>query len=217
MAAILKIRDGNGNIIELPSLQGEPGPAPYIGANGNWWVGETDTGVLAKGEKGDTGMSGEGNVALRDMELIASGELTEPTGQVKISKGNDGYDFSLRDMITVYIYIPTAAQASALSIGITDQANNSRLIHQIQNALITTGPKYGRAILLYSGRKWDCYAYATTSPTANGSISSRDASNVNNEINNIKEIRLYLYNFNETGAVLPAGFKYEIYGRRVTV
>ena len=35
---------------------------PYIGENGNWWVGDEDTGVSAqgpKGDKGDTGASGE--------------------------------------------------------------------------------------------------------------------------------------------------------------
>lgn len=29
---------------------GEPGKTPYIGENGNWWIGETDTGVSAAGE-----------------------------------------------------------------------------------------------------------------------------------------------------------------------
>ena len=26
---------------------------PYIGENGNWWIGDSDTGVQAQGEKGD--------------------------------------------------------------------------------------------------------------------------------------------------------------------
>lgn len=30
-------------------IQGEPGATPYIGENGNWWVGETDTRVGAGG------------------------------------------------------------------------------------------------------------------------------------------------------------------------
>lgn len=29
--------------------QGEPGATPYIGSNGNWWIGDTDTGVSAGG------------------------------------------------------------------------------------------------------------------------------------------------------------------------
>lgn len=44
---------------------GTDGNTPFIGENGNWWIGTTDTGVKAtgvdgkKGEKGDTGEKGE--------------------------------------------------------------------------------------------------------------------------------------------------------------
>ena len=41
--------------------KGDPGLIPYIGVNGNWWLGATDTGVAAagpKGDKGDTGATG---------------------------------------------------------------------------------------------------------------------------------------------------------------
>ena len=34
---------------------GADGLTPYIGENGNWWLGDTDTGVSAKGPKGDPG------------------------------------------------------------------------------------------------------------------------------------------------------------------
>ena len=45
------------------------GGSPYIGENGNWWVGDTDTGVNAsglegeKGDKGDKGDKGEDGVS----------------------------------------------------------------------------------------------------------------------------------------------------------
>lgn len=32
-----------------PSGKGEDGLTPYIGANGNWWLGNADTGVSASG------------------------------------------------------------------------------------------------------------------------------------------------------------------------
>ena len=35
------------------------GLTPRIGDNGNWWIGDTDTGIWAKGVKGDTGAQGE--------------------------------------------------------------------------------------------------------------------------------------------------------------
>lgn len=31
----------------LASIKGDPGEIPYVGKNGNWWVGSNDTGVLA--------------------------------------------------------------------------------------------------------------------------------------------------------------------------
>lgn len=33
------------------SAKGEDGLTPYIGANGNWWIGTADTGVSASGVK----------------------------------------------------------------------------------------------------------------------------------------------------------------------
>ena len=54
-------------LIESGTLRGEDGLTPYIGSNNNWWIGNIDTGVLARGytpikgvdyfdgEKGDKG------------------------------------------------------------------------------------------------------------------------------------------------------------------
>lgn len=39
------------------SPQGDPGITPHIGANGNWWIGTTDTGVKAQGEDGNDGIN----------------------------------------------------------------------------------------------------------------------------------------------------------------
>lgn len=41
--------------------QGIPGNTPYIGSNGNWWIGQTDTGVKAQGPAGQNG-TGSGTV-----------------------------------------------------------------------------------------------------------------------------------------------------------
>lgn len=40
-----------------PGKDGEDGLTPYIGANGNWFIGSTDTGVKAQGEKGADGVA----------------------------------------------------------------------------------------------------------------------------------------------------------------
>lgn len=43
---------------ELPLPSGVDGVTPHIGDNGNWYLGDEDTGVAAKGAKGDTGAQG---------------------------------------------------------------------------------------------------------------------------------------------------------------
>ena len=37
------------------AIDAAKGHIPYIGTNGNWWIGDSDTGVDANGIKGDTG------------------------------------------------------------------------------------------------------------------------------------------------------------------
>ena len=39
--------------------EGENGVTPHIGENGNWYIGNTDTGKPSRGEKGDTGAKGD--------------------------------------------------------------------------------------------------------------------------------------------------------------
>ena len=54
--SVLKGLDGKDGI------NGKDGNTPFIGENGNWWIGETDTGVKSAGvdgEKGDKGDPGE--------------------------------------------------------------------------------------------------------------------------------------------------------------
>lgn len=46
-----------GTDYAVPST--EPVVTPHIGANGNWFIGDTDTGVAAKGAKGDPGDAGK--------------------------------------------------------------------------------------------------------------------------------------------------------------
>lgn len=46
----LYVRNKQGELEEVPVIcgkDGEPGTPPHIGENGNWWIGEEDTGVLA--------------------------------------------------------------------------------------------------------------------------------------------------------------------------
>ena len=42
------------------AIEAAKGYIPYIGENGNWWIGQTDTGIAATGPKGDKGETGNG-------------------------------------------------------------------------------------------------------------------------------------------------------------
>lgn len=39
--------------------RGDDGITPHIGENGNWYIGDTDTGVKAEGPRGQRGFRGE--------------------------------------------------------------------------------------------------------------------------------------------------------------
>ena len=47
----------------LLSLASCASETPYIGENGNWWIGDEDLGVAAQGPQGDQGPQGETTVA----------------------------------------------------------------------------------------------------------------------------------------------------------
>nr|DAH55482.1 MAG TPA: BNR repeat-containing family member [Bacteriophage sp.] len=77
---------------------GEDGVTPHIGENGNWWIGDTDTGVLAKGLKGDTGEKGADGVsptaAVTQTDDGAEFTVTDASGTTTatIRNGTDGKD-----------------------------------------------------------------------------------------------------------------------------
>lgn len=43
----------------LTGKDGDDGNIPYVGENGDWWIGDADTGIPARGEKGEKGDQGE--------------------------------------------------------------------------------------------------------------------------------------------------------------
>lgn len=69
--------------------KGDPGNTPYIGANGNWWIGETDTGTKAQGPAGANG-TGSGTVTA----VTVSGTKYEPdqTGNIDLGELGGGGD-----------------------------------------------------------------------------------------------------------------------------
>lgn len=52
MSNIIKVKNSDGSWIDIPALKGADGISPHIGDNGNWFIGEEDTGVSAEGSGG---------------------------------------------------------------------------------------------------------------------------------------------------------------------
>ena len=52
-------KDGQNGQDGKDGQNGENGLTPFIGDNGNWWIGTTDTGVAAKGQDGQNGQDGK--------------------------------------------------------------------------------------------------------------------------------------------------------------
>ena len=57
--SVLKGLDGKDGADGINGKDGANGNTPFIGENGNWWIGETDTGVKAAGTDGVDGTDGE--------------------------------------------------------------------------------------------------------------------------------------------------------------
>ena len=70
----------------MASLVGPQGDSPTIGSNGHWWVGDTDTGVVARG---DTGTHGS-DVTITSAAVPGTDE--HPNGGVKLTITETVYD-----------------------------------------------------------------------------------------------------------------------------
>lgn len=54
-AEIVQPKDGADGVDGKDGADGKDGQTPHIGENGNWFIGETDTGVKAAGQDGQPG------------------------------------------------------------------------------------------------------------------------------------------------------------------
>ena len=61
----------DGNVLTVKNGdKGEKGDTPYIGANGNWWVGNTDTGVVATADLAAIQAATDAAVAAADEQIV---------------------------------------------------------------------------------------------------------------------------------------------------
>ena len=83
----------DGSKIPVGSVVGADGTTPHIGANGNWWIGEKDTGISAKGQDGQDGNDGEDGADGITPHIGENGNWFIGEEDTGISaKGQDGSD-----------------------------------------------------------------------------------------------------------------------------
>jgi hypothetical protein len=98
MRGYLKAIALKGKVSKLETVHGKDGLTPYIGENGNWWIGDEDTGVLA-GYRGPVipggilygDVNGDGEVNAKDarqIQLYLSGEITEAALRLELADVN---------------------------------------------------------------------------------------------------------------------------------
>lgn len=88
----------------------EDGKTPYIGENGNWWIGDVDQGVPATGPKGDEGTKGDkgenGISVLKIEKTKAEGNVdtytitysNETSTTFTVTNGEDADDLTVRNV-----------------------------------------------------------------------------------------------------------------------
>ena len=101
-------KDGTNGINGQNGSDGADGNTPFIGENGNWWVGEIDTGIKAAGTAGKDGINGIDGTNGKEIEiqktdlyiqwrykggewqnLVALADILGPSGQ-NGTNGEDG-------------------------------------------------------------------------------------------------------------------------------
>lgn len=91
------IKDGSGNpaeppedvyaqltaLIESGMLKGADGLTPYVGENNNWWIGDVDTGILARGTDGYTPVKGVDYFTTEEVQQIQNEVSDGAIGELK--------------------------------------------------------------------------------------------------------------------------------------
>lgn len=96
----VKLTDGSSSQFKFRNgskgSSGKDGNTPYIGSNGNWWIGSVDTGVKAQGQPGKDGSSGAAAgfaTPTAEAFFIAGGD---PTAEVTATGPDTAKKFAFR-------------------------------------------------------------------------------------------------------------------------
>lgn len=77
-----------------PGKDGEDGKTPYVGDNGNWYIGADDTGKPSRGAKGEPGQDG-----VTPTFIIESVETGEPGTDAEVTMTGDAPNHGLKFVI----------------------------------------------------------------------------------------------------------------------
>lgn len=86
--------DGKDGTNGQNGSDGADGNTPFIGENGNWWIGETDTGVKAAGTDGTDGIDGEKGDKGENGDKGDAGQNGSCSGYFHASNGGTGASFN---------------------------------------------------------------------------------------------------------------------------
>lgn len=115
---------------------GADGKTPYIGENGNWWVGDTDLGVPAQGPQGEQGKDGKSVVSIAktstsglvDIYTITFSDGTTSTFTVTNGESNSIENIALTDSSGLTdTYTITFTNGSTKTFTVTNGANGENL------------------------------------------------------------------------------------------
>jgi hypothetical protein len=106
-------KDGVDGAPGQDGKDGQDGLTPFIGDNGNWWIGNEDTGVQAEGKDGD------------ELNLQLGEEITTnvPCGALGIGQ-TLGAELTLADIVkklTTKVYEPSKGSAPKATLTMTNQ------------------------------------------------------------------------------------------------
>ena len=189
---------------------GEDGVTPHIGDNGNWFLGDTDTGVAAAGD---------------EWELIASGELAEAAA-LTINRDADGNPFSLKSAQIIVSGATSFVQSTMLRFEVdnwTDTYNLQEWAVEYTNTA-ANDPNINAVYIAEQNKIPTLYIESPASDLNWGTnISKVQAAKKRVKADNVSTYsfgpltttinRIYVGNYMGNGT-LGAGCKYQIWGVR---
>ena len=122
----------------VPGLPGEDGLTPYIGLNGNWWIGDTDTGLNPNGQGG----------------AQTTLDFAEFFEEFRLAKAYENYQTFLEGDIEYVNSANATYAASKVTAGYIPIATANAFFNEL--ALDTTDKKYVlTASLSFDNTEWD--------------------------------------------------------------